>query len=254
MSKIHLVIPDCHAHYQHDNDRAIWLGHLIRDIKPDVVINLGDLADMPSLSSYDKGKKGFQGRTYIQDINAALDFQDKLWSTVKAAKKRLPLRVTLIGNHEHRIERAIEVQPELDGAISYNDLRLQDFYDEVVWYNGSTPGSITVDGILYAHYVVGGVLGKPLQSEHHAYTLLKKMHMSCTVGHTHTLDYCIATKADGAKIMGLVAGCFYDYEQPYAGDAAKFYDRGVVIKRNVDNGCYDLEWISIDRLRKEYGN
>ena len=106
MSKTHLIIPDSHAHPGHDNERAIWLGKLIKDIKPDVVINLGDAADMPSLSGYEKGLKSFHGRRYIDDINSHLDFQDKLWHTIKKTKKKLPYRVFLHGNHEYRIHRA----------------------------------------------------------------------------------------------------------------------------------------------------
>jgi hypothetical protein len=82
LGKCHLVIPDPHAHFQHHNKRAEWLGKLILDIKPDAVINIGDTWDMPSLSHYDKGRKGFQGRTYRADIDAGIDFNDRLWSTV----------------------------------------------------------------------------------------------------------------------------------------------------------------------------
>ena len=66
----HLVIPDQHAHPDNNNDRFEWLGKLIVDLKPDVVINLGDMADMPSLCTYDKGTKGFEGRRYKQDVNS----------------------------------------------------------------------------------------------------------------------------------------------------------------------------------------
>ena len=64
---VHLVVPDIHAHPDHNNDRADWLGKLILDIKPDVVVNIGDMWDMPSMSSYDKGTKGFYGRSYRKD-------------------------------------------------------------------------------------------------------------------------------------------------------------------------------------------
>ena len=63
MSRTHLIIPDPHSHPNHHNKRAEWLGALIADVKPDVVINIGDVADMPSLCSYDKGTKGFMDET-----------------------------------------------------------------------------------------------------------------------------------------------------------------------------------------------
>src|SRR5690606_28393748 len=114
-------IPDQHAHYQHDNRRADWLSKLTIDLSPDIVVNLGDAADMPSLSSYDKGTRSFQGRSYRQDIDAHLDFQSRWWDPVKARKKRLPYRVVLEGNHEHRIERALDLSPELVETIGFKD-------------------------------------------------------------------------------------------------------------------------------------
>lgn len=253
MSKTHLIVGDPHAHPDHHNDRAIWLGKLINDIKPDTVVVLGDTADMPSLCSYDKGKKSFQGRSYRADIESHNDFQDKLWSTVRAAKKRLPHRITLLGNHEQRIGRAIEVQPELEGTISYDDLELDSWYDEVVHYNGGTPGSIEVDGITYAHYLVSGVSGRPLSSINMAGALLAKQHSSCTVGHLHTLHYGIDTTGRGRKISALCAGVYQDYNSPFAGEAGKLWWRGVVICRNVEDGFYSPQFVTIDELKKEYG-
>ena len=66
MSKTHLIIPDSHAHPDYKNDRYDWLGKLILDLKPDVLVNIGDTADMASLSAYDKGKASFHGRNYDQ--------------------------------------------------------------------------------------------------------------------------------------------------------------------------------------------
>lgn len=251
--RTHLVIPDPHATPGENNRRAEWVGRLINDVKPDVVVVLGDTADMPSLCSYDRGKKSFQGRTYQADIEVHGDFQERLWGTVKKSKRRLPLRVTLIGNHEQRIERAIEYQPELEGVISYNDLELDRWYDVTVPYNGSTPGTIDLDGVLYGHYIVSGVAGRPIGGEHGAYSLLSKKFTSCTVGHSHLLDYCTRVAGDGQRIHGLVAGCFQEHSPAYAGESVHNWWRGVVIKRNVEDGCYDPEFVSIDRLRKEYG-
>jgi hypothetical protein len=249
----HIVIPDPHSTPGVSNERAEWIGKLINDEKPDTVIVLGDTADMSSLCTYDRGKKSFQGRTYKADILAHSDFQDRLWSTVRSAKKRMPHRITLIGNHEQRIERAIEVQPELEGQISYADLELDHWYDTVVPYTGSTPGTIDCDGVTYAHYLVSGIAGRPISGEHHAYSILSKKFASCTVGHSHLLDYCVRTQVDGRRLQGLVAGCYQEHDSAFAGEANKLWWRGVIIKRNVEDGTYDPQFVSLDTLRKEYG-
>lgn len=248
----HLVVPDIHATPGQTNRRAEWLGELINDIRPTTVVVLGDCADMPSLCSYDRGKKSFQGRTYKADIDSHLDFQDRLWSTVRKAKRKMPRRVCLIGNHEQRIDRAIETQPELEGVISYGDLGLSNWYGDVVHYNGATPGSIEIDGISYSHYLVAGVSGRPISGEHHAYSLLAKKFSSCVVGHSHTLDYCVRTRQDGKKIMGLVAGVFQEHNSSYAGESGKLWWRGVCLLKGVDNGTYDPEFISLARMKKAY--
>ena len=82
MTRDYLLIPDQHAHPDFNNNRADWLGKFILDRKPDVVVNMGDAADMPSLSAYDKGKASFHGMNYQRDIEAHLDFQDRLWQPI----------------------------------------------------------------------------------------------------------------------------------------------------------------------------
>lgn len=250
----HLVIPDPHAHPNFNNERADYLAKLIIDLKPDVVVNLGDQFDMASLSGYDKGKRSFVGRSYALDISAGLEFSERLWEPVRATKKRLPYRVFLEGNHEHRIEKALDLNPELEGTIGFDDYDLDRYYDAVVRYEGSTPGIVNIDGINYAHYFISGVMGRPISGEHPAYSLVSKLGDSVTAGHLHTTDYCVRTSVDGTKRQGLVAGCYFDYNSDWAGAANNLYWRGVVVKRNVENGMYDPEWISMDQLKKEYGN
>ncbi len=252
MTKV-LIIPDSHAIPGHHNDRATWLGKLIADEKPDEVIHMGDSADMPSLCTYDRGKRAFFGRSYKADIDSHLDFQDKVWHEVKKRKKKLPKRVFLEGNHENRIEKALDASPELTGTISFDDLCLEDYYDEVVRYNGGTPGVYNSNGVYYAHYFVSGVMGRPISGEHQAYTLLTKKFASCTQAHTHLFDHSLRTTEGGDRINGLVVGCYQDYDSKWAGEVNKLWWRGVVIKNNVDDGVYDLRTISIDSLRKEYG-
>lgn len=249
---VHLFITDCHAHPEHDNDRAILAGKFIAELRPDVVVVGGDTADFPSLCSYDKGKKSFHGRTFQADVDSHNDFQERLWHYPRRAKKKLPRRVTLIGNHEQRIERAIELQPELEGVISYDALELDRYYDTVIPYNGSTPGGIELDGVYYAHYLVSGISGRPISGEHHAAALLSKRFASCSVGHSHTADYSIKTQVNGNKIMGLVGGCFQDYDAPFAGESNKLWWRGLIVKRNVYRGQYDVEFVSLDQLKKRY--
>ncbi len=244
----HLVIPDSHCKPGVSNERYVWLGKFIRDLKPDVVVNLGDHADMPSLCSYDVGKKSFEGRRYKQDVEHVRNSLALIKHHAGGAYSNAR-RVLTLGNHEQRIEKAIDSDPaKLEGIISTKDLG----YEEAGWEVHPYGSPVIIDGICYCHYMPSGVMGRPIGGENAASMLLKKQFQSCTVGHSHLFDFSCRTKPDGTKIIGLVAGCYFTHNEQYAGPCNKLYSRGVVVKRNVKNGSYDHEWISIQELKRRY--
>jgi len=256
MGKDYLVLPDPHAHPNFNNDRADWLGKFILDHKPDVVVNMGDTWDLPSLSSFDKGKASFSSASYEKDIDAGLDFQDRMWHPIKKAKKKQPRKVFLEGNHEHRINKVLEYEPHLAGdryGISYKNLKLEDYYHDVVMYEGGTPGVISMDRIAFAHFFISGVMGRPIGGEHHASSLITKNFYSSVSAHSHLFDHSVKSDVMGNKVMGLVAGVFQDYDSGWAGRVNGLWRSGLCYLRNVEDGAYDLEFVSMEALRKEYG-
>jgi len=143
MSRTHLVVPDMHSHPDHNNDRADWLGKLILDIKPDVVVNLGDQWDFSSLSSYDKGKASFHGKSYKKDLDAGLDFSERMWEPIRRAKKKKPYAVFLEGNHEERQSRVLEQHS--DGGMSANGIEFGnslEFVRQRQWINAGFPNRL----------------------------------------------------------------------------------------------------------------
>ncbi len=247
--KTHLIIPDQHAHPDYSNDRFEWIGRLILDVKPDVVINLGDMADMPSLCTYDKGTKGFEGRRYRKDVDSVLDAQERLFAPIKKAKRKKPKFYMCLGNHEDRINRAISSEPILDGTIGVEDLGYKDFG----WKVSNFLDPVIIDRIAYAHYFTSGVMGRPIGGESPAKALLNKQHMSVTQGHSHTLDLSTSINAAGERMMGLVAGCYLDFKSDWNNTQSEnLWWSGVIVKRHVLNGCYDPEFISLNAISKEY--
>ena len=157
----HLVIPDTQIKYGEDLSYLTRIGKYIVDKKPDVVIHLGDFADMSSLASYDVGKKSFEGQRYVKDIEAAhvgmqLLLQPLIDFNLKAKKNKekqyKPRLVLTLGNHEQRIERAINDDPKLEGLISYNDLPYK------TWEVYPYLKPVIINGIAYCHYFPSGVI------------------------------------------------------------------------------------------------
>jgi len=252
----HLVIPDTQVKPGVPMDHLEWAGKYIVDKKPDVVIMLGDFADMESLCSYDVGKKSFEGRRYLADIESAHMGQRLLFSPLwdynnRAAKnheKRYNPRLVMIeGNHEARINKAVEADPKLEGVLSYSDLS----YEEFGWECHPFLKPVVIDGIAYCHYFPSGVLGRPVSS---ARALLTKMHMSCVAGHQQGRDIAFSRRADGVEITAIIAGSFYQHDEPYLNPLTNTHWRGLFVLHQVQNGAFDEMAVSIDYLRRRYGN
>ena len=242
----HLVIGDPHCNPKASNDRFLWAGKLARDLKPDTIICMGDFSSLDSLSSYDKGKKSFEGRRYKKDIDHAHDALEKFNKGLNGRRSR---KVMLLGNHEDRIDRIVDETPELDGTISTKDLKFKEFGWEVIAYQEP----VAIDGVHYCHNYPTGIMGKPISGDNIARSLLLKNKVSSTVGHCHLFDYSMCTIPSGRKVLGLSAGCYLHHKEEYARNTQRLWWSGLIVKRNVRNGEYDLETVEYNAVRRRYG-
>jgi hypothetical protein len=255
--KTTIVYTCAHAKPEVSNERFNWLGDLIEDIKPDYVVDLGDGADMSSLNSYDtRYPKAITTQSYERDIDSYNDAQSRLWDRYSLKKKRRPFRIGFEGNHENRIKKAVALDPRLEGekrGISFKHLQTDHWFDEYHPYYNSAPAIADYDGVSYAHYFSAGNYGTAISGLHHAYALLQHRHHSSTCGHSHKRGLYFRDSAYPKPIIGLVAGNFKGKEEAWAGQSNNEWWSGVIIKREIDNGVYDPEFVSMDRLRKAYG-
>ena len=252
-----VVVTCSHSKPEASNERFSWLGDFIEDIKPDYVVDLGDGADMCSLNSYDtRSPKAIVAQSYQADIDSYNEAQDRIWSRYSLKKKKRPFRIGMEGNHENRIKKAISLDPRLEGdryGISFSHLQTDYWFDEYHEYANSAPALASYDGVLYGHYVGAGAYGRALSGIHHGYALTAKLACSATVGHSHKFSYHAKTDARPTPIHGLVAGCFKGKDEVWAGQSNNEFRRGVVVKRYLSGGDYDIQWVSIESLQAEYG-
>lgn len=256
-----IVIGDSHAKPGVSNERFTWLGRMIADIKPDVVVEMGDFADMPSLSSYDgskltgggPSKKSFEGRRYKNDVAAAIDARERVTNEIKRTKRKMPRLVALGGNHcEGRIHRAVENVPELDGVISVEDLQVE----ALGWEYTPFLRPFSAGGFVFQHYFESGVKGQPVGGEYPATTMLKKQFASTVSGHSHLFDESHRKTATGGKIQAFIAGCYLAESQreEYAGGANTMWDKGILFMRDVNNGFCEggFSWVTAKVIRETY--
>jgi len=256
MSKTAIVWSCAHAKPEVSNERFDWLAGLIYDIRPDYCIDLGDGADMASLNSYDtKYPKAIVSQSYEADIESYNDSQERLRKPFKKNKRKRPYWVGFEGNHGHRIKKAIAHDPRLEGqkyGISFGHLQTDKWFDDYHEYINSAPALVDYDGVLYGHYVSSYNPSVGIAGKHAAHSLLSHVKCSVTVGHSHKYSYFYDGAARPNPIIGHVVGCFKGKEETWAGHVNAEWRTGVVIKREIENGVYSHQWVSMNELRKEY--
>ena len=104
---------------------------------------------------------------------------------------------------------------------------------------------MAIDGVHYCHNYPTGIMGKPISGDNVARSLLLKNKVSSTVGHCHLFDYSMCTIPTGRKVLGLSAGCYLHHKEEYARNTQRLWWSGLIVKRNVRQGEYDIETIDV---------
>ena len=251
-----LVIPDCQIKPGVPTEHLDWAGKAICDYRPDVVVNIGDFADMPSLSTHDKvGSKYFEGRRYKDDIKVVKEGMVKLLKPLRELQKSQkdskhkiykPRMVLTLGNHENRINRAVDNNPMLDGVIGVSDLGY-----EKDWEVHPFLHPVFINGVGFCHYFPVGIMGRPASS---ANVLVNKLHQSCIAGHQQGKQVAYGKRADGTPICGIIAGSYYLHNEDYMDTMTNAHWRGLVVLNEVENGSFDEMFLSMNYLKKKYAN
>ena len=251
------MIPDTQVKPGVNTDHLEWAGHYAVKMKPDVIVHIGDHWDMPSLSSYDKkGSRQMEGKRYVKDIDAGNEALDRFMAPIHAEVARLkkgkrkawnPRLVYTMGNHENRINRAVDADAQLEDLISTDDFNLAELGFEVVPFLEP----IVIDGVVFCHYICSGVMGSSISS---ARIGLTKRHQSFVQGHVQQRDIAEGVRADGKRITGIMAGIFYSHDEGYITPQHNTGSTwsGVWMLHDVQDE-FDYMPVSIDYLRSKYG-
>jgi hypothetical protein len=246
-----MVLPDVQAKPGVDFSYLSRIGKYAVDKRPDIIVCLGDFADMCSLSSYDRGKKSFEGRRYKRDVEAAHWAMSAFLTPITEYNEKNPKRpykprlVLTLGNHEDRINRAVNDDPKLDGVLSIDDLQYKDFGWEVYDFLEV----VMVEGIAFSHYFTTGLMGRPVTT---AQACLTKKHQSCIQGHQQGLQIATGYQADGALLTSVIAGSCYEHNESYLGPQGNNHWRGFLMLHDTINGSFDLMPVSLKYVNRRY--
>lgn len=255
-----LVIGDVHFKPGVTNERATKLGRFIADRQPSKIVQIGDMADLPSLSLFDVGKKTFEGRNLTADYKAVHDGLKKIKEPIDLLNEELkerkvrqyrPEMYITLGNHCNRINKAINSDRKLEGTISIDDLR----YEEFGWQVVPFLEPLLLSGVTFQHYFTSGLMDRSIGGENVARTILKKYHSSCVQGHSHQLHLAYDVNAIGDHIFSLVAGCYFDHIEEWQSiQSQRSFWRGVILLKDVKDGVPrgGIETVTLDYIKQNY--
>ena len=247
-----IVLPDVQAKDGVDFSFLTSIGNFILKEKADAVVCIGDWADMESLSSYDVGKKSFEGRSYQKDIWAAREAMDALLTPLyefneKAKKNKdkqyKPRMVLTLGNHEQRILTAINNDRKLDGLISIDDLPYQD------WEVYPFLDVVTIEGVAFSHYFCSGPMGRPIGT---AQQMLNKLHMSAFAGHQQGRQVAYGKTASGKPLCAIICGSCYEHDEAYLGAQGNNHFRGLYVLNDVKDGSFNEVAVPLSTIVANY--
>ncbi len=250
-----LVIPDCQVKAGVPLDHLAWAGEAICDYRPDVVVNIGDFADMPSLSTHDiKGSKYFEGLRYNIDVSTTKMAMQMLLKPLRDLQEKQkedkhkvykPRMVLTLGNHENRINRAVNNNPMLEGLVDVKDLGYENDWEVHEFLH-----SVFINGVGFNHYWPVGAMGRPAASPA---AIISKLHMSAVAGHQQGKQIAYGKRADGKAICAIIVGSYYLHSEDYMDQLSNKHWRGLAVLNDVKDGCFDEMLLSIQYLERKYG-
>lgn len=139
---------------------------VIREVKPRIIVQVGDLYDLYSFSRF---PRSLNVMTPIQEVKQGRRAAEYLWSEARAAAGRGVECWQLLGNHDERLAKQLMLAlPEAEGFT-------QDFWKfEGVTTMPSERNELILDGILYMH-------GYRRHGDH-----VRFNSISTVCGHSHT--------------------------------------------------------------------
>ena len=252
----HLIIPDTQIRPGVPLEHIGWAAQAIVDYKPDVLVVIGDWWDMPSCSTHNKpGSIETEGARVLEDIAVGNEAFKTLIAPMEAEQARLRRgkrkawdvrKIFCFGNHEHRVDRAVNETPKLEGVLS-RDMMFTPGFERHEFLEIAD-----VDGIWYSHYFSNTLSGRPVGGT--IPNRLNKIGHSFVQGHQQGFLYGCQQYPGKLVRHGLVAGSFYLHDEEYRDAQSNGEWRGIVVLNEVrGDGAYDIMPLSMDYMRRKYG-
>jgi hypothetical protein len=226
------LYPDAHVKPGHDQRPVAAIAKWFAHEGVDLIINIGDFSDMPSLSSYAKGKAEIEGKRIATDLAYTDEMLDHFNYNLYGHQCD---KIITLGNHEERLDRLQSDEPQLEGAFGDDPFS----YHAHGYYVYDYLDIVRVNGVSFSHAFINPTSLMGTIQGGSADIRMKNIGFPHVAGHQHgPLIHGQRMLGDGTPLSTLILGCAHTENHSYWGKGKDVY-RGAAVLRNVRNGSYD---------------
>lgn len=245
------AIGDFHDCPGQDKSRIKWIARYIADTNPDLVVQIGDFADWNSLSKHEKpGTIGYADKpAFVDDLESA----EEVLSIYRQILKDGPPSHITYGNHEERLERWDNEQPESKG-LSFADKR-DVLFKNYGWKTYAYGQWLFIGGVGFVH-VPHNLMGREYGGKT-VNTIANDAVFSIVFGHSHRKAEVSVPKigpARSVEILNLGTAMPQGLVKYYAGKSMTGWAYGVWQLDIRDGHIVGHSYISMADMESRYGD
>lgn len=227
-----VAIGDMHAHPDYDLKRFTAAGEFCAEQQPDVIVNIGDFADVVSLNEHGSRLERETTR-WKEDKQVTQEAMACFMRPIRRRKRKMPRLVLTLGNHENRINRWVGSNPEFEGDMSVDDLGFRQFGWEVFPWKQY----VEIAGFHFVHEIATkGKVSTKASSPSYG---VKGQRCSLVHGHTHEY-FCHRYPGRERPHWGIDLGCLIHkdmgWQESWSNPTEYTYWRGIWVIENACNG------------------
>jgi hypothetical protein len=239
-----MVVGDVHVAPGQSYRRLGWLGKMAADLGVTKLIQGGDWSSFDSQCTARPLRERVRDR--LKDELIAIEIS--VGEFEHAAPKGME-KVVIPGNHDERPDKLANDNPTLEDLFD-----VWEHHRAAGWHVGKYLEPYESEGWAFVHYLTGRGTQRAIAGKFHPLRLLErvKYQTSICTFHSHRLQWWME-RGPIRTTHGLVAGCYLEHREDYAGPDNEEWWSGAIVMNNVRQGDADLEFWSIDRIRETYG-
>ena len=247
-----LVIGDSHDSPKIPKSRFLWIGKHIRKIKPQYVIQIGDFLSLDSCC-WHIDNATMQARknkgTFIEDIDS---FDDALYELNKGIGKTKTIKHVTLGNHEFRLWKWEDNNPEYYNMGKNKLLKTLKKYG---WTASEYGEFYFIDGVGFTH-VPFNTMGREFGGVNVERNIGQNSVFDLVFGHTHKFNDVTCPKIGDSNYVRVVnVGCALpmNHVENYAKLSTTGWFWGVVDLTIYNSKIQEVRSITMDTLEFTYG-